>query len=584
VHVRTVFPAASAGDTTFLYSESGQGDEGRSLFFVLQHATHAERLARELISLFKSTDVWESARAFAWEVRMRTERTEIESSEPVQLSLALVYPPETIVVARGEGILGYDDGVGLAFSAPMADGVPRLLARPHRDGWFVRSSRPNIGEYFVLGFRGDLIERDAQELSALPRLLERSPRPSPTDETARALSERGGALIVGRFNHLPKPEPEPVEPPPDTRRSVWSAVRDRSLAVLALTAALATFVHLQARTKEVSAPAVVRADEGGADVSWVCSLRSPAEFHPLAIGNSLFVPCDDGSVRVVEASSGSVVRSMKAAVSPASDPILAAGRFLLGGEGGELAALDPISGATQWRRDLGEPVRVMRADRDRVWAAVGGNLLAIEAETGKTVWKRRLTESPIGSLEIASGVGVVTGEDGTIVAFHPWSAKERWRIHVAPGRTPVFLHKGTLYVAASDGVLHAVSLSRGRTRWTRDLGVPFAGGVSGDGEQVYSTTRDGWVVAIETSDGDVAWRKPLGGTPMAPPIVDGDRLICITADGILRSYDCTDGGGLETRRTQTPTAGVMLLHGPRVITVTANGDLEAVGRGFFEST
>ena len=61
----------------------------------------AEALARELISLFKSDGIWTTARSFAWEVRMRIERTEGETGEPVHLSLALVEPPELLALARG---------------------------------------------------------------------------------------------------------------------------------------------------------------------------------------------------------------------------------------------------------------------------------------------------------------------------------------------------------------------------------------------------------------------------------------------------------------------------------------------------
>ncbi len=571
--------------TTFVYSESGRGEAGRSLFFVLRHATQAERLARELISVFKAGTVWETARAFAWEVRMRVERTEAETGEPVHLSLILVEPPEAHGLARGDGLLAYDDGAGLAFSVRLARGVPRLLARPQRDGWFVRTGRPYVGEHFVLGFRGELSDVDAKELASLSRLLERASRPNPIADVARAISDRGGALVVGRFNHLPwndaKPRPEAIR-----KRLSIPGFRERFLAVLLLGTALVAFVRLHeagrraAGTSAVASTAGPAADDRSA---WHCRLPSPVRQAPLPVGDDLFVPCEDGSLRVVDAMSGAVIRSLPPGGAASCGPILAEGLLVVGDLGGDLVACDPVSGRVAWRQALGQPVKGLVSDRDRIWAAAGEDLISIEAETGELRWRRALGSAPIEAVQIASGVGVAVAGDGELIAFNPWSGRARWRLNLGglPSGAPQ-VQKGRLYAATQDGTVSAFSLNRGIRLWERSLGYRVAEGVAIDGERVYAISEGGVLVAMEISTGELLWRRSTGRPSLCAPVVDGERLLCLATDGILGVYACLNGRSIESRRFVSAAASAPLIHGHRLITVTASGDLEALARGVSE--
>jgi len=101
-----------------------------------------------------------------------------------------------------------------------------------------------------------------------------------------------------------------------------------------------------------------------------------------------------------------------------------------------------------------------------------------------------------------------------------------------------------LYVAARNGVVHALSAADGRTRWRVDTELALAAGPGSGNGLVTLGTSDGEVVALEAADGRQRWKARVSGEVLSAPVVAGDRVIVRTLDGRMRALSAADGSEL----------------------------------------
>ena len=99
----------------------------------------------------------------------------------------------------------------------------------------------------------------------------------------------------------------------------------------------------------------------------------------------------------------------------------------------------------------------------------------------------------------------------------------------------------TLYVAAHDGEVHAISAADGRTRWQAKTKLALAAGPGSGNGLVVLGTSDGDVVALEAADGRERWRARVSGEVLSAPLVAGERVVVRTLDGRIRALAAADG-------------------------------------------
>ena len=105
----------------------------------------------------------------------------------------------------------------------------------------------------------------------------------------------------------------------------------------------------------------------------------------------------------------------------------------------------------------------------------------------------------------------------------------------------------TAYVPTFRGRLFALDVSTGRTRWVRDAGAGFVGGVAVDGDRLYVGTRANRVYQINAATGESSatdkslWQATTKGEVWATPTVDGDTLYVTSLDGSLYALDKATG-------------------------------------------
>ncbi|WP_372913043.1 PQQ-binding-like beta-propeller repeat protein [Salinigranum sp.] len=264
----------------------------------------------------------------------------------------------------------------------------------------------------------------------------------------------------------------------------------------------------------------------------------------------------DPYVVVRDASDGRIQWSKPLDGPGAGWPAVAGGRAVAA-VNGQITAYDAATGAVEWSKDhservVGDPTVTGDALVVPLQGTVHGDATLQEPQVqcydltdGRPRWS---ADPPKRANRVAVAndtvVVVSAGWDGTGVVLSHSLARgtERWRARV-PGDSfegPV-VAAGRVYLASSDGVLHALSVDDGETRWTREFERRPAG-VAADDDAVY-VGAGGRFAALAAEDGSVRWsREELPGA-VAPPAV-GDGVVYVgTAGESARLYalDAVDG-------------------------------------------
>jgi outer membrane protein assembly factor BamB len=91
------------------------------------------------------------------------------------------------------------------------------------------------------------------------------------------------------------------------------------------------------------------------------------------------------------------------------------------------------------------------------------------------------------------------------------------------------------------GEVRAVSLTTGKTIWSKRSEYRFAGGPSTDGKRVLVGTLDGDVLAFDAADGEALWSAEVTSEVLAAPTFAGDLGIICSNDGRITALDLSTG-------------------------------------------
>jgi outer membrane protein assembly factor BamB len=147
---------------------------------------------------------------------------------------------------------------------------------------------------------------------------------------------------------------------------------------------------------------------------------------------------------------------------------------------------------------------------------------------------------------------VMTDNTGDVTASDLTTGAIRWRLNVAgPVVAPPVIAGDTVFVAAADKTLLAVSADDGATRWLRRLGDEVSAAPSVIDESVLVPTDDGSVTAVALDDGSDLWSHDLAGPVRDAPVVVDDRWVVADRSGRVAAY-AVDGEELWTYELDEP--------------------------------
>lgn len=142
-----------------------------------------------------------------------------------------------------------------------------------------------------------------------------------------------------------------------------------------------------------------------------------------------------------------------------------------------------------------------------------------------------------------------------------------------------------IYAAGSGGTVKSISLNTGKAQWSKKLSIKsgkgmISGGVGIDNKQIYLGSQSGVLYALDVSDGSTKWKQNIAGEILSIPVSSGDKVVIYTANGLLQVRNAetgdldwqvsTDTKMLSLREKPTP-----LVTGNMVIIGDSNGHVDA---------
>lgn len=268
------------------------------------------------------------------------------------------------------------------------------------------------------------------------------------------------------------------------------------------------------------------------------------------------------------------------------------GHLLLGTENGEVIAMDPETGAINWRTQVkGEVLAAPAAGDGMIVVNTGSGLLvALDPVTGSQRWNyeqelpmltiRGVAEPTVvpGGVIFGSGsgkVGVLISEHGLPaweeVIATPQGATDLARL-VDVDAKPLVIGN-TIYALAYNGELVALELASGRTLWKRDY-ASFRNMAVAD-NSLYLVDSVGRAYAIDRRNGQELWAQTsLERHFVTSPTVFGDYLVFGDNKGYLHWLERSTGDLVARHRfDKSGLYTAPVTDGERLVLQSRNGDI-----------
>lgn len=221
-------------------------------------------------------------------------------------------------------------------------------------------------------------------------------------------------------------------------------------------------------------------------------------------------------------------------------PALACGVVLAPGLN-RLAALDPASGETTWKADIGGHGETAIASLDGTIYVAGVNPVAIDGRTGKIQWSAEGGDAlALGD----DGVYTTRNANGTGGIFaHDLDGEVRWHLSLGKIVGSASVHDGTVWVADNDGTVYAIDALTGETYWSRSPdGVDkIHSGLAVRGGDVVVPAGIGVTsVVLNAATGETRWTADTGIVTGRPVVGDDWVALGRTNTGVT-VYDRSTG-------------------------------------------
>ena len=187
-----------------------------------------------------------------------------------------------------------------------------------------------------------------------------------------------------------------------------------------------------------------------------------------------------------------------------------------------------------------------------------GQVHALEARTGRKRWSFRAGGAVRTRPTVSDGAVHVQADDGLLYSLDAASGAERWRVRVAekpierlPFDNPksrydrfgsdVTAAGGRLYLGTHDGTVLALERATGARVWSFATGDAVLAAPAVDSGRVYAGSFDKHVYGLDAASGRLLWKRDTLGAVVSTPAVAGDRIVVGNRAYDLLALDAASG-------------------------------------------
>ncbi len=235
---------------------------------------------------------------------------------------------------------------------------------------------------------------------------------------------------------------------------------------------------------------------------------------------------------------------------------------------GDVAALDPATGAARWTVHPGGPLRgaPTLAFGNVFVMSQDNQIYALRTSDGNIEWQQAGSIAPgtvFGAAAPAAGQGTIVAgySSGELNAYRYENGRPLWADALARTSIAVsvstlsdidadpVIDRGRVFAIGQGGRMAAYELVTGQRSWELSLSGIATPWVAG--EWVFVVTGDSRLFCIARATGHVRWigelprwhnpRKRSGPIRWTGPVLAGDRLLLVSTDGRLAQVNPADG-------------------------------------------
>jgi len=286
---------------------------------------------------------------------------------------------------------------------------------------------------------------------------------------------------------------------------------------------------------------------------WQLESSGGREFFssPAMVGGVLYMGCNDGYLRAVDASSGAVRWSFATSCGICGEPAVDSSMVFIGGQDGYVYALDRSSGSKQWSSGLGYHVFCDVAVMCDTLVLAGnsmGRICALDRSTGSPVWDAYIGGIVLGPA-VVDTLAVFTSESG-ITAVVDAHGGVKWSRDNSTQASPPSADSTSVYVAFSGGMVRRFDLGTGDLLWETDVidasGRCVLARPVVTGGRVLVGTNAGTLVCLGRDGGEVLWEQEFDNWLQLPPAVADGTVYLACDDQRLHLLDLQSGAKIDS--------------------------------------
>lgn len=207
-------------------------------------------------------------------------------------------------------------------------------------------------------------------------------------------------------------------------------------------------------------------------------------------------------------------------------PAIDGDRIYAGDVTGEVVALDRLTGAKLWEKDLDLPVSgaVGVGYGLLTVGTVRGEVVALDSSTGEEKWRARVSSEVLAPPANNGNIVVVQTQDDRVIGLDAYTGEQRWIYESTPavltlrGTSAPIVTNRLAIAGLSTGKVVALDISNGVPVWEQRIAVPqgrselervvdIDGGLLLSGNTLYVASYQGRVAGLDLDSGRVLWQR-----------------------------------------------------------------------------